>query len=103
MGLQKYHTFGNAPPEPRDNGAICIYGSTMWGRHLAKIQNCPIDCDVMPIPPRMVYITGEPCTYFSQPAATQYKGKTLRGFITFEDSGPVFRVYTACAEKLLAA
>jgi hypothetical protein len=88
MALQKYHTH-----RPHlvacDNGAIMVYGSTMHGRHLALIRDCPTS--VANIPPRTVYITGECDSFFSQPAAIMFRNVRINGFVSMDDGSPVFR------------
>jgi hypothetical protein len=52
----------------------------------------------------MAYITGEPDSWFSIPAAIKYKGHTVRGYITGADSdapeGLVFRPLNADKPRL---
>jgi hypothetical protein len=38
-----------------------------------------------------VTVTGEADSFFSQPARTTIAGKTVTGYITFDDQGPEFR------------
>lgn len=83
MGLQKYHTRNSGKLEVHPNGSVAHYGATMFGRHLAKVDNCPCDKGLAP---RTVYVTGEADTFFSLPAAVQFKGARIRGFLTFEDA-----------------
>jgi len=84
MGLQKYRADIS---EPQSDGSI--QWSTRWigGPSLSKIENCRIEGSELR---RTVYTTGEPDTYFSQPAACQVKGKTVRGYVTGEDGVLVF-------------
>ena len=86
MALQKYRADYAEPACP--NGAIVWYARWMGGPSRAKIQNCPIDGAAAA--PRTVYIAGEPDTYFSQPAACRIKGRDVRGWISFDESGPTF-------------
>jgi len=81
MGLQKYRADESDAPDA--NGAVAHYARWMGGPTLAKIVNCPVARGVMP--PRTVFITAEPDTYFSQPAACTYRGRTVRGFVTHID------------------
>ena len=92
MGLQKYRA--DIKGETQTNGSIPFYTKWMGGPSLALIRNCPIKNFRKTINPRTVYVRGEPDTAFSQPAACQYQGKTLRGYITQDDNGEYeFRCY----------
>lgn len=56
----------------------------------AKVKDCPIegsDCRLT------VYATDYADTHFSVPAATRWRGRAIKGFITHRDSGPVFVPY----------
>jgi len=56
----------------------------------AKVINCPIrGTDAK----RTAYATGYADTCFSVPARCQYKGKTLRGYFSTDDSGVYFQPY----------
>jgi hypothetical protein len=56
----------------------------------AKVRNCPVrGTDER----RTVYATGYADTWFSVPARCTYKGRTLRGYLTTDDSGAYFRPY----------
>jgi hypothetical protein len=83
MGLQKFRA--DEKDAPCANGAVMWYARWMGGPSLSKIENCPT-----PFGPRTVYIRAEPDTFFSQPAACSFKGRTVHGFITFEDHNPTF-------------
>lgn len=81
MGLQKYRADYS---EKQADGSVRWFTKWLGGPSLAKIENCQIhQSDIR----RTVYITGEPDTYFSQPAACRMKGKTAKGYITGDDSG----------------
>lgn len=84
MGLQKYRADKS---EKQADESIQWFANWMGGPSLAKIENCRIHESELR---RMVYITSEPCTFFSQPAACKVKGKTVRGYITSDDSGMIF-------------
>jgi hypothetical protein len=86
MGLQKYRA--DIQGEIQWNGAIPFYTKWMGGPSLALIRNCPIKNTTIDtgISPRTVYVRGEPDTWFSQPAACVYKGKTITGYITQDDN-----------------
>ena len=47
-----------------------------------KVKNCLCPDGIR----RMVYITGEPDTFFSIPAKLNYKGKYTAGFVTSFDN-----------------
>jgi len=88
MALQKYRA--DKAGEKQSNGAIPWFANWMGGPSLALIRNCPI-----PMGPRTVYVKGEPDTWFSQPAACRFKGKTITGYITSDDKGEyIFRQHT---------
>lgn len=54
----------------------------------AKVEYCPIDG--LPSVRRTAYATGYADTMFSIPARCQYKGKTLKGYFSFENYNIVF-------------
>jgi hypothetical protein len=87
MGLQKYRA--DKSGTPCKNGAIPYYTHWIGGPSLALIRNCPT-----PHGPRTVYVSGEPDTFFSQPAACRVRGKDVRGFLTCEDGEWKFNIYT---------
>ena len=76
MGIQKYRFDTTGTQET--NGSIPLYTQWMGGPSLAGIRNCPCDDGAR----RTVYITGEPDTWFSLPAAVSVKGKRRKGFVT---------------------
>lgn len=86
MGLQKYRA--DIKGEPDANGATPWYAKWVGGPSLAKIEACPIDGGL--IPPRTVYVRGEPDTFFSQPAACRYRNRTVRGWLGCEDGKWLF-------------
>jgi len=86
MGLQKFRFDKEGTKHP--NGSIELITQWMGGPTLAGVKNCPTEFG-----PRMVYITGEPDTFFSIPASCKYKGKTYKGFVTSDETGLVFHVY----------
>ena len=89
MGLQKYRA---DRAEPQADGSIHYYADWMGGPSLAKIANCRMDGSDLR---RMVYVTGEPDTWFSQPAACKVKGETVRGYLTGDDAGMIFHAMDA--------
>lgn len=89
MGLQKYRA--DQAGEKRANGAQPFYTNWIGGTILALIRNCPIQHEG--VSPRTVYIRAEPDTFFSQPAACQYKGKTIKGFLSEDSDGMRFIPY----------
>ena len=88
MGLQKLRADIMGATE--HNGSVPYYAKWLGGPSLALIRNCPVHTCIpdAPIEPRTVYISGEPDSYTTQPAACKYKGKTLHGFITSQQGGP---------------
>lgn len=89
MSLQKYRADEAGPPDA--NGATPHYALWIGGPTLAKVTLCPSRRNI--IPPRTVYVTGEPDTWFSHPAATRYRGRTIRGYLTTQDGNWVFHPY----------
>lgn len=78
MGIQKYRA--DVQGAPFENGGIPYHTQWVGGPSLALIRNCPTEYG-----PRTVYVTGEPCTFSSLPAAASVKGKTVRGFLIHKD------------------
>lgn len=89
MGLQKYRA--DEAGETCANGAQPFYTKWMGGPSLALIRNCPVDLEG--VTPRTVYVTAEPDTFFSQPAACRIKGRDVRGYLTCEDGNWLFHAY----------
>jgi hypothetical protein len=63
------------------NGAI-TYSTPGAFRSMARVENCPCDDNVR----RLVYITGEPDSFYSVPAAVRVKGTWVGGFVTFRSA-----------------
>lgn len=84
MALQKYRADKS---EKQSDDSVAWYAQWFGGPSLAKIENCRIHESELR---RMVYITGEPDSFFSQPAACKVKGKTVRGYVTSDESGYIF-------------
>ena len=75
----------------QEDGAIAWYAKWMGGPSLAKIENCQL-ANLAGDMRRTVTITGEPDTWFGQPAICSIAGITVRGYVTGDDSGNlVFR------------
>lgn len=90
MGLQKYRA--DKPGPVQSDGGIPWYTHWIGGPTLALIRQCKIEN--RGIPPRTVYIRGEPDTWFSVPAACTYRGKIVTGYVTSaEDGSYVFRAH----------
>lgn len=90
MGLQKYRA-DDATTQP--DGATVWRSRWMGGTTLAMIENCRLESLAGDMR-RTVYITGEPDTWFSIPAACIIAGKRINGYVTQEtDTGEnlVFR------------
>lgn len=90
MGLQKYRA--DEAGETGLNGATPYYARWIGGPTLALVRNCP--CGNADLPARTVYITGEPETWSSLPAACSYKGKRITGYVMTDENGYVFRAHT---------
>ena len=82
--MQKYRADFS---EPQKDGATAWFARWMGGPSLARVNNCRVDGHETR---RAVYVTAEPDTYFSQPAATRCKGKYVKGYLTTDDDGYVF-------------
>ena len=70
----------------QEDGAICYYADWMGGPSLAKIENCRVygvEGDMR----RTVVVTGEPDTWFSQPAECSIAGCRVKGYVTGVDDG----------------
>jgi hypothetical protein len=87
MGMQKFRADKARPVCP--NGATEWVSEWMGGPTLAKVENCPCEDGKA----RTVYITGEPCTWFSIPACTRVRGQYVSGFVTSGEDGPRFLAY----------
>lgn len=74
--------------ETQDDNSICWFADWMGGPTLSKINNCRIDGTDARL---TVYITGEADSWFSIPASTRKRGKYVRGYITSDDLGYIFR------------
>ncbi len=74
----------------QSDGAVVWSARWMGGLSLARINNCRWE-SLAGEPRITVYVTGEPDTFFSQPAVCSYKGRRVNGYITGDDSGLVFR------------
>lgn len=62
----------------------------------AKVQNCPIMTTSGGCLGRLTcYATGYADTWFSVPAETRKKGKTVKGYFTMDDGNVVFIVMTS--------
>ena len=84
MPVQKYRADTS---KPQADGATLWFANWIGGPTLAKIQNCRIDGTDKRL---TVYVTGEPDTYFSQPAATRVRGRYVSGYVTGDDSGNLY-------------
>lgn len=83
MGLQKYRADEAGPKQ--SNGGVPYYTRWIGGPTLALVRNCPT-----PFGPRTVYISGEPDTWFSIPAALEYRRRRITGYVTTDDSGEYY-------------
>lgn len=86
MGLQKYRA--DERGEVCGNGARPYYCRWMGGPTLALIRDCPT-----PFGSRTVYTQGEPDTFFSIPAATEFRKRRILGFVTCTDGNWEFHPY----------
>ena len=85
--MQKYRADTS---RPQDDGAVLWFAEWMGGPSLSKITNCRLNLagDNWR---RTVYITGEPDTAFSQPAICKIRGCRVKGYVTSDDDGLMFR------------
>jgi hypothetical protein len=86
MGMQKYRA-DESRVQP--DGATLWYAKWMGGPSLAKIENCRL-ANLAGDMRATVYVTGEPDTWFSQPAVCSYKGCAMRGYLTNDEDNIVF-------------
>ena len=86
--MQKYRAdFSTKQPD----GAIVWCARWMGGEPLAKINNCRLD-NLAGDMRSTVYVTGEPDTWFSIPAACRLMGCYVKGYVTGDGDGNlVFR------------
>jgi hypothetical protein len=90
LGESKMQKYRADKSEIQADGAKVWRTEWMGGPTLAKIENCRLN--LAGEPRRTVYITGEPDTFFSIPAATRYLGKYVKGYVMGDDEGNlVFR------------
>ncbi len=93
MGIQKFRA--DQPDYPCANGSVAWRTNWIGGPSLALIRDCPIKTkqDQPAISRRTVYVTDQPDSWFSVPAACRYKGKTVRGYLSYElTEGWIFNV-----------
>lgn len=70
------------------DGARAWFARWMGGPSLSKIENCRTS---LAGEPRVTaIITGEPDTWFSQPAYCSYRGCRVTGYVTRDDDGYLF-------------
>ena len=84
--MQKYRADVS---EPQEDGSTLWFAKWMGGLSLSKIDNCRLNLagDMR----RTVYITGECDTFFSQPAICKIQGCRVKGYVTKDDDGLMFR------------
>ena len=86
MGLQKYRA--DRQGQTQSDGSVPWFAEWIGGPSLALIRNCDT-----PFGKRVVYVRGEPDSWFSIPltsifpAACQYKGKQVKGYIFATEHG----------------
>lgn len=83
--MQKYRADSSVP---QSDESIQWFADWMGGPSLSKIHNCRLNMagDMR----RTVYITGEPDTFFSQPAICKIQGCRVNGFVSGDDAGLSF-------------
>lgn len=85
MSLQKYRADTSTA---QADGATLWHANWLGGPTLAKIASCRWESLAGDYRPT-VYITGEPDTAFSIPAACKFMGRIVRGYVTGDDNGNV--------------
>ena len=83
MGMQKYRADVCDPKD--ENGGTAWFARWMGGPSLALVRCC-----ATPFGPRTVYVTGEPDTWFSVPAACVYRRHRISGWLERTEQGYVF-------------
>jgi len=74
---------------PNPDGSVSWFSHWIGGPSLAKIENCRTN---LAGDPRVTaFVQGEADTYFSIPAICSYRGCRVRGYVTHDDNGPLFR------------
>jgi hypothetical protein len=96
MSLQKYRA-DTSRTQP--DGAVLWYAQWMGGPSLAKISRCRIEGTDKRA---TVYVTGQPDTWFSQPAATRVKGQYVGGYVTADGEDIVFHAMDRFKPRLAA-
>lgn len=78
--MQKYRADVS---RPQSDGSTLWFANWMGGQTLAKIDNCRLHLagDMR----RTVYTTGEPDTFFSQPAICKIQGCRVKGYVAIDD------------------
>lgn len=95
--LQRYRADISDPADT--NGAVAWYARWMGGPSLSKVVGCRVYRDIFPA--RTVYVTGEPLTWTTQPAACRFRGETVRGYLTrTEERGWLFHPYKRRSTRL---
>jgi hypothetical protein len=87
MGMLKFRADKR---ETNADGSVSWFADWMGGPSLAKIEKCRTD---LAGEPRVTaFIQGEADTFFSIPAVCSYRGCRVLGYVTRDESGPLFRV-----------
>lgn len=81
----------SADPQYREhpNGSRVHYTPGPFAS-VAKVANCPCEDGRR----RVVYASAEPDTFFSIPALTRVRGKTVAGFLSSDENGWKFTAYS---------
>ena len=86
--MQKYRADTS---KTQNDGAKLWFAQWMGGPTLSKINDCRLE-SLQGNMTRTVYITGEPDTWFSQPAVCKIASCRVKGYVTGDDNGNlVFR------------
>ena len=75
--------------ETNADGSVSWYAEWMGGPSLSKIENCRTN--LVGDPRVTAFIQGEADTFFSIPAKCSYRGCRIKGYVTSDDDGLMFR------------
>lgn len=78
MGIKKYRD--DIRGEKQKNGGIPFFTHWMWGPSLSLIRDCET-----PFGRRTVYVQGAAETFFSIPAAIEFRRRKIHGFVSMDD------------------
>lgn len=86
MGLKKYRD--DQAGKTCENGSVPWFAVWGWGPSLSLVRHCPT-----PFGPRTVYVRGEADTFFTIPAACEFRKRRIIGYLTSDEKGYTFHPY----------